>query len=174
MIRHVLTYPDPFLKKVSRDVETFDTSLHTLLDDMYETMVEHNGVGLAAIQVGVDIRALVINIPDEEGNQPTTQTLEMLNPVLAQGDGEQTYQEGCLSIPEYYDDVIRYQRVTVTYHDRNGTPTTLEAEDFLAVVIQHEMDHLTGNLFVEKLPMLRRKKFEKEWKRKLKTQKHNL
>jgi peptide deformylase len=167
MILKVLIYPNPILKQKSVDVENFDQKLHELLDNMYETMIEKNGIGLAAIQVGVAQNVLILNLPvgeDEEQSKDTT--LELINPVIIKKEGSKSYQEGCLSIPEYYDDVIRAANVTLTYHDRYGETKSLDAKELLSVAIQHEMDHLDGNLFVEKLSMLKRKKFEKEWKKK--------
>ncbi|HFQ60884.1 MAG TPA: peptide deformylase [Epsilonproteobacteria bacterium] len=172
MVREIVVYPDKRLKLVSKEVVSFDAELHTLLDDMYDTMRAKNGVGLAAIQVGVDIRALIINIPQEnaegEGDQPKENTLEMINPVILEADGREKFQEGCLSVPGYYEDVERAKHVKVQYYDREGNPHTIEDDDFLAVAMQHEMDHLDGKVFIEKLSFLKRKKFEKEWAKRLK------
>jgi len=172
MIREIVVYPDKRLKLISKEVESFDGALHDLLDDMYETMRARNGVGLAAIQVGVDMRALIINIPledtDGEHDQPKENTLELINPVIVEADGTEKFQEGCLSIPGVYEDVERAKHVKVTYLDRNGEKQTIEDDDFLAIAIQHEIDHLDGKVFIEKLSYTKRKKFEKEWKRKQK------
>ncbi len=172
MIREIVVYPDKRLKLISKEVTSFDAALHDLLDDMYETMRVRNGVGLAAIQVGVDTRALIINIPleDEDGehDQPKENTLEMINPVIIEQDGTEKFQEGCLSIPGVYEDVERAKHVKVEYFDRYGEKRIIEDDDFLAVAMQHEMDHLEGKVFIEKLSYIKRKKFEKEWKRKLK------
>jgi len=172
MVREIVVYPDKRLKLISKEVTSFDGALHDLLDDMYDTMRARNGVGLAAIQVGVDTRALIINIPleDEDGehDQPKENTLEMINPVIVEQDGTEKFQEGCLSIPGVYEDVERAKHVKVEYFDRNGEKHTIEDDDFLAVAMQHEMDHLDGKVFIEKLSYIKRKKFEKEWKRKQK------
>lgn len=172
MIREIVVYPDKRLKLISRDVESFDSELHVLLDDMYDTMRDKNGVGLAAIQVGIDLRALIINIPlegeDGEHDQPKENTLEMINPVIVEKDGTEVFQEGCLSVPGYYEDVERCKHVKVEYFDRDGNKQSIENDDFLAIAIQHEMDHLDGKVFIEKLSFLKRKKFEKEWKKKQK------
>ena len=172
MIREIVVYPDKRLKLISKEVESFDGALHDLLDDLYETMRARNGVGLAAIQVGVDMRALIINIPledtDGEHDQPKENTLELINPVIVEADGTEKFQEGCLSIPGVYEDVERAKHVKVTYLDRNGEKQTIEDDDFLAIAIQHEIDHLDGKVFIEKLSYTKRKKFEKEWKRKQK------
>jgi len=172
MVREILVYPDKRLKLISKEVTLFDEVLHHLLDDMYDSMCAKNGVGLAAIQIGVDSRALIINIPleIEEGglDQPKENTLEMINPVIVEKDGSEIFQEGCLSIPGVYEDIERAKHVKVEYFDRDGKKEIIENDDFLAIAIQHEMDHLEGKVFIEKLSYTKRKKFEKEWKRKLK------
>ncbi|UPT77567.1 peptide deformylase [Sulfurovum sp. XGS-02] len=172
MVREIVVYPDKRLKLVSKEVESFDGALHDLLDDMYDTMRARNGVGLAAIQVGIDIRALIINIPlegaDGEHDQPRENTLEMINPVILEKDGSEKFQEGCLSVPGIYEEVERAKHVKVAYLDREGNKHEIEDNDFLAIAIQHEIDHLDGKVFIEKLSFTKRKKFEKEWKRRLK------
>jgi len=172
MVREIVIYPDKRLKLISREVKAFDSTLHELLDDMYDTMVARNGVGLAAIQIGVDLRVLIINIPLEEkkgeNDQPKENTLEMINPVIIEQDGTEKFQEGCLSVPGIYEDVVRAKHVKVEYFDRNGEKQTIEDDGFLAVAMQHEIDHLEGKVFIEKLSYIKRKKFEKEWKRKIK------
>lgn len=176
MVREIVVYPDKRLKLISKEVEVFDGALHDLLDDMYETMCARNGVGLAAIQAGVDSRVLIINEPIdteygegvEHNDQPKENTIEMINPVIVEKEGTEKFQEGCLSVPGFYEDIERFKYVKVEYFDREGNKQTIESDAFLAVAIQHEMDHLDGKLFVEKLSILKRKKFEKEWKRKQK------
>jgi len=167
----ILTYPDKLLKAHSKKVTFFDDKLHGLLDDMFETMMESNGIGLAAIQVAHPIRVLILCIPDEEGNQLKENTLEIINPVIHNPQGTTIYQEGCLSVPGFYEDIERFESLTLHYHDRHGNESTLEANELLAIAIQHEMDHLEGKLFIEKLSYNRRKKFEKEYKRALKEKK---
>ncbi|MDD5358684.1 MAG: peptide deformylase [Sulfurovaceae bacterium] len=168
MIKDIVIYPDKRLKTVSKEVVDFDESLHTLLDNMYDTMISKNGVGLAAIQIGVGLRAVIINIPlkdKEKGeDQPKDNTLEIINPVFIEEDGCSKYEEGCLSVPGYYEYIDRYKRVKIEYQDRNGVKHTIEDDDFLSIAIQHEIDHLNGRVFIEKLSILKRKKFEKEWK----------
>lgn len=168
MVREIVVYPDKRLKLVSREVEEFDSALHELLDDMYETMVQSSGVGLAAIQVGVDQRVLIINEPDENDAQRKENTLEMINPVIIERDGSTKYQEGCLSVPGYYEEVERYKHIKVEYFDRHGQSHTIEDDGFLAIAMQHEMDHLDGKVFVEKLSFTKRKRFEKDWKKRQK------
>jgi len=161
----VVVYPDRRLKEVSKEITDFNTELHELLDNMYDTMMESNGIGLAAIQVGVPQRALLLCIPDEEGEQHYEDLLEIINPVISNEDGTIVYQEGCLSVPSFYEDVERYEKLTLNYQDRHGKEQELEAEGLLSVAIQHEIDHLDGKLFIEKLSYTRRKKFEKEYKK---------
>jgi len=180
MVREVLVYPNKKLKLISKEITSFDAKLHALLDDMYETMIFKNGVGLASIQIGVAKRVLIINIPldDPSGenyeddrnilDQPKENTLEMINPIITHKDGSEIFKEGCLSIPGVYEEVERAKHIKVEYFDRDGEKQTLEDDDFLAIAIQHEIDHLEGKVFIEKLSYLRRKKFEKEWARKLK------
>lgn len=174
MVREIVTYPNPILRKKSRDVEVFDKTLHTLLDDMNETMMSLGGVGLAAIQIGIDLNVLIINIPvnnegdlDDEIQKPEN-LIEAINPVITHKDGELVFNEGCLSVPGFHAEVQRAYHVIVEYYNRDGEKQTMEAEDFLAVAWQHEMEHLSGHVFIEHLSFLKRKKFEKEWKRELK------
>lgn len=171
MIREVITYPNKLLRTKSEDVVEFNEELHTLLDDMYETMVDQNGVGLAAIQIAVPLNILIISIPDENDIQEKENLIEAINPVITHKDGEQVFTEGCLSVPGFSEDVKRAQHIVVEYFNRDGEKQTMEAEDFLAVAWQHEMEHLEGHLFIENLSFLKRKKFEKEWKRRLKDKK---
>ncbi|MCD6653319.1 MAG: peptide deformylase [Sulfurovum sp.] len=173
MVREIVVYPDKRLKLISRKVEVFDQKIHALLDDMYDTMIAKNGVGLAAIQIGIDLRAVIINIPleeiDNEHSQPKENTLEMINPVIIEMDGATHFQEGCLSVPGVYEDVDRAKHVKVEYQDRAGNTHIIEDDDFLAIAMQHEIDHLEGRVFIEKLSYIKRKKFEKEWKKRQKT-----
>ena len=175
MVRDIVVYPDKRLKMISKPVEKFDEELHTLLDDMYDTMIAKNGVGLAAIQVGVPLRALIINVPvetdseDPREQQPKENTLEVINPVILEADGKTRYQEGCLSVPGYFEEVERYKEVRIEYQDRHGKKYIIEDDEFLAIALQHEIDHLDGKVFVEKLSILKRKKFEKEWKKRMKS-----
>jgi len=169
MIRDIVIYPDKRLKLISKKVTSFDNELHTLLDDMYDTMINKKGVGLAAIQVGVDIRALIINIPDDDSDeQPKENNLEIINPIFIEKSGKEKHQEGCLSIPGIYEDIERAKHVKIEYQDRFGEKYTIEDDDFLAVAIQHEIEHLEGKVFIEKLSFIKRKKFEKEWKKRYK------
>jgi len=169
----IVEYPDKKLRQKSVEVKNFDAKLHKLLDAMYPIMMNTNGIGLAAIQVAQPVRALILNIPDEDGEQPKENLLEIINPIMVKQDGETVYQEGCLSVPQFYEDIKRHETITINYQDRDGNTHTLDADGLLAIAIQHEMDHLEGILFIDKLSYARRKKFEKEYKRLQKEKKHS-
>lgn len=172
MIRNIITYPNKKLFTKSKAVSEFNSELHTLLDDMYETMIASNGVGLAAIQVNVPLRAFLVNILDENEEQKKEDLLEIINPQITFLDEEKiTCTEGCLSVPDFFEEVERYKRILLKYQDRFGEPKELIAEDFLAVAIQHENDHLDGHLFIEKITFSKHQRFDKEFKKKLKSQK---
>jgi len=173
MMLSIVEYPDKRLRLKSKEVKVFDEKLHELLDAMYPLMMETNGIGLAAIQVAQPIRALILNIPDEDGEQPRENLLEIINPVISKQEGETVYQEGCLSVPKFYEDIKRVEFLTLNYQDREGNTKTLDADGLLSIAIQHEMDHLEGVLFIDKLSYSRRKKFEKEYKRMLKERKES-
>lgn len=168
MIREVITYPNKLLRTKSKDVEKFDEELHTLLDDMYETMIAENGVGLAAIQVAIPLNVLIINLPNEDDIQDKEDLIEAINPVITHKDGTQVFVEGCLSVPGFNEEVKRADHIVVEYLNRYGEKQTMECDGFLSVAWQHEMEHLAGHLFIENLSIIKRKKFEKEWKKKLK------
>ncbi len=161
----IVEYPDKKLREISQEINSFDEKLHKLLDAMYLIMINTNGIGLAAIQVAHPIRALILNIPEEDGEQPKENLIEIINPVITHKDGESVYQEGCLSVPHFYEDIKRFETITINYQDRDANTKTIEADGLLAIAIQHEMDHLEGILFIDKLSYSRRKKFEKEYKR---------
>jgi len=167
----IVEYPDKRLKEKSKKVEKFDENLHELLDSMYPIMINTNGIGLAAIQVAYPLQVLVLNIPNEDGEQPDENLLEIINPVITNEKGETTYQEGCLSVPSFYEDIHRFEKVTINYQDRDGKSHTIDADGLLSIAIQHEVDHLNGILFIDKLTSSRRRKFEKEYKRMLKDRK---
>ncbi|PAF52208.1 peptide deformylase [Helicobacter sp. 13S00477-4] len=165
-ILDILKYPNKILRTPSQEVEKFDKDLHQFLDDMYETMSQKNGVGLAAIQVGIPKKIFIINIPDEENEVIDKKNLfEIINPVFLKKEGSIKWNEGCLSIPEFYEEVDRFEKITLAYQDRYGERKILKGEGLLAIAIQHEVDHLNGTLFIDKLPILKRKKFEKELKK---------
>jgi peptide deformylase len=150
----IITAPDPRLKQVCQTVDQVDDEIRRLLDDMLETMYAAPGIGLAAPQVGALIRALVVDIShDDEKKAP----LRMLNPELTWvSDHDASYDEGCLSLPEHYAEVIRPAEIKVTYLDAQGKKQELAADGLLATCIQHEMDHLDGILFVDHISALKR------------------
>jgi peptide deformylase len=156
----ILEFPDPRLRTKAAPVAVFDKDLGELIDAMFATMYAAPGIGLAATQVNVHKQVLVLDV-SEEKNQP----LALVNPKIVARDGEQVYQEGCLSVPGIFADVERAEHVVVQAQDREGQPLQIEAHGLLAVCIQHEMDHLVGKLFVDYLSPLKRelvrKKLEK-------------
>jgi len=171
MIQDIVVYPDKRLKEVSSPVEKFDEALHRLLDDMYDTMVAKKGVGLAAIQIGVAKRVLIINLPEDDADDVVIKkedTLEIINPIFTSMEGKCKHQEGCLSVPGFYEEIERASHIVMEYQDRYGEKKVIENQDFLAIALQHEIDHLDGKVFIEKLSFIKRKKFEKEWKKKQK------
>lgn len=150
-LRTILCYPDPRLHKVAQPVQAVDARVHTLIDDMIETMYEAGGIGLAATQIDVHERLVVIDT-SEERNQP----MVLINPEITWMNEERVKgEEGCLSVPGIYDGVERATQVKVTAIDRDGQSRTIEAEGMLAICIQHEMDHLVGKVFVEYLSPLK-------------------
>jgi peptide deformylase len=165
--RPIITLPDPKLRLVSRKIERVDDSLRRLMDDMIETMHEAPGVGLAAIQVGEPIRLLVVDVAKKD-EPPDPQVF--VNPEIVWASEERaTYEEGCLSIPEYYAEVERPASVRALALDRDGKLREIIAEGLLATVLQHEIDHLDGVLFIDHISKLKRdrviKKFQKAAKR---------
>jgi len=166
MVREIIKYPDKRLYQRSTPIIKFDGALGGILDDMYETMIARKGIGLAAIQIGLPLRAIVINLVSEDGTQKPEEKYELINPEFITRDGETTYEEGCLSVPGYYEEVKRAEKIEISYMDRTGAAHTLAAEGLLAICIQHEMDHLDGHLFIERLSYTVRKKFEKEYRKK--------
>lgn len=151
----ILTHPNERLHIVAQPVAQVDERIRTLAADMLETMYEARGIGLAATQVDVHERVVVIDL-SEERNQP----MVLINPVITHKDGETTYEEGCLSIPGVYDTVTRAEKVTVEYWDLDGKTQTLQADGLLAICIQHELDHLMGKLFVEYLSPLKQNRIK--------------
>jgi len=162
-IKPLIILPDPVLRQVSRPLETVDSRVLKLADDMLDTMYDAPGIGLAAIQVGEPLRLLVIDVAkEEEGKKPQV----FINPeIVASSDTRSTYEEGCLSIPGYYAEVERPADITVKYLDRDGKEQVLAAEGLLATCLQHEIDHLDGVLFIDHISRLKRdmvvKKFTK-------------
>ncbi len=153
----ILRCPDPRLKKVATPVTQVDESLRKLVADMAETMYEAPGIGLAATQVDVHKRLVVIDVSEEKNELRV-----FINPTLSRCEGLQLGEEGCLSVPGIYDKVERAERVTVNYLDLEGQAQTLEADGLLAVCIQHEIDHLNGTVFVDHLSMLKQSRIKKK------------
>lgn len=154
-IREIRLREDEILRKRSKEVINFDAKLHILLDDMYDTMKSRDGVGLAAPQVGILKRAVVIDTSDADkkrkGKAPVIGKIELINPEIIDESGEQTGTEGCLSFPDVFGTVTRPYKVTVKAQDRNGKWFKLTGEGLLARAICHEVDHLDGHVFTEKV-----------------------
>ncbi|BDP37661.1 peptide deformylase [Vibrio parahaemolyticus] len=164
-VLEILSIPDPRLKVKAENVTDVST-VQTLIDDMLETLyATGNGIGLASTQVGRKEAVVVIDISDER-NDP----LILVNPEVVSGENKALGQEGCLSVPEYYADVERYTSVVVSALDRDGNPITIESDEFLAIVMQHEIDHLSGNLFIDYLSPLKQKMAMKKVKKYVKAQ----
>ena len=163
---NILQYPDERLHTVAQPVAKIDERIQTLIQDMFETMYEARGSGLAATQVDVHERIVVMDL-SEEKNEPRV----FINPVITHKNGETTYEEGCLSVPGIYDTVTRAEQVTVEALNEKGESFTLEADGLLAICIQHELDHLMGKVFVEHLSQLKQNRIKTKLK---KRQKHNL
>ena len=152
-VRPIRIYGDPVLRQRTREVTTFDDSLRQLIADMFDTMKVYNGVGLAANQIGVSQRVLVVDVPvDDEQHE----RFALVNPVLRDPAGGETGEEGCLSIPGIYEDVRRALKVRIAAQDEHGRPIERTVEGYLARAIQHEVDHLDGVLFIDRLSLLKR------------------
>src|SRR5580704_11250374 len=153
-IRPILTAPDPRLQAVSTDVETVDAEIRKLVDDMTESMYAADGIGLAAVQIGVPKRVIVIDLDQKEGRKNPR---AFINPKILWASEElAVFEEGCLSVPEIWEDVQRPARIRAEYLDRDGNKQLLEADGMLATCLQHEMDHLNGVLFIDHLSRLKR------------------
>jgi len=152
----ILEFPDPRLRKKAAPVEVVDESLRQLIDDMFETMYEAPGIGLAATQVDVHRRLLVADVSQEK-DQPHV----LINAEILEKDGSEVTEEGCLSVPGYYEEVERAEHIKVRYLDRDGNEQESEFEGLLAVCVQHEMDHLEGKLFVDYLSEVKRQRIRK-------------
>lgn len=155
-LREVLVFPDPRLRELAQPVVAVDESVERLAADMIETMYHESGIGLAATQIGVAKRVIVIDI-SEQRDQP----LVLINPQILERRGELVREEGCLSVPGYYDEVSRAAAISYRALDRDGEVIESEADGLLAVCIQHEIDHLDGKLFVDYLSELKRKRLRK-------------
>ncbi len=155
-ILDILHYPDPRLRNKAKPVKQVDGAVRTLVDDMLETMYQAPGIGLAATQVNVDKRVLVIDTSEEKNNPQC-----FINPQIVEKDGEEKMEEGCLSVPGIFEPVTRADNIRVRALDRDGNEFEMEADGLLAVCIQHEIDHLDGKLFVDYLSSLKRQRIRK-------------
>jgi peptide deformylase len=153
----ILEFPDERLRKVAAEVKTVDSTIRKLVDDMLETMYHEKGVGLAATQVNVHQRVIVMDV-SENKDQP----LCLINPELIEKHGTKEREEGCLSVPNFFEKITRVERIKVKALDRNGETFEFEATDLLAVCVQHEMDHLQGKLFVDYISSLKRQRIKKK------------
>jgi len=161
-ILDILEFPDPRLRTVAKPVTEVDDKIRQLIDDMFETMYEAPGIGLAATQVNMHLRVVVIDV-SEDRSQP----MVFINPEVSVLDEElHEYDEGCLSVPGFYETVVRPEHVRVSALDRNGEAFTLEPEGLLAVCIQHELDHLNGKLFVDYVSPIKRQRIRKKLEKK--------
>ena len=170
-LRTILTFPDPRLALKAKPVPEVTDEIRQLIDDMFETMYSAEGVGLAAPQIGVLKRVIVLDCgprpADDERPLRPVEPLALVNPVVKNAEGHIVWEEGCLSVPGYTDEVERPGRVRVEGLDRNGTPVVIEAENnLLAVCLQHEIDHLEGTLFVDHLSRLKQQMVKKRLKKK--------
>ena len=164
-VRTILTYPDAFLRQKSVPVKSFDDDLQALIDDMIETMYDEPGVGLAAVQIGSDQSVIVYDVSQAEGER---QAEALINPEIVFREGSLLSEnEGCLSVPDFRADVKRDAQIRVEGFDRQGNPVTIDAEDFLAIVLQHEIDHLNGILFIDRISSLKRQIYKRKRKKQL-------
>ena len=155
--REILHFPDPRLRNVATPVEEVDGEIRELVDDMFETMYDAPGIGLAAVQINVVKRVIVVDVSEDK-----SQPLCFINPEILEKTGEETMDEGCLSVPEIYETVTRAEKIRVRALDRDGNSFEMDADGLLAVCIQHEIDHLDGKLFVDYLSNLKRQRIRKK------------
>jgi peptide deformylase len=153
---NILEFPDPRLRKKAAPVEVVDDAIRTLIDDLFDTMYAAPGIGLAATQVDVHKRVLVADVSSDQ-----SEPVALINPRIVEKDGVAVTEEGCLSVPGYFEEVQRAEHIRVAYLDKNGEQAEIEAEGLLAVCIQHEMDHLEGKLFVDYLSEAKRSRIRK-------------
>ena len=161
-IRTILTFPDPVLRQKAKKVTRFDDELKQLAADMGETMYDAPGIGLAANQIGVLLRIVVVDVSTPETGK---RFISLVNPVISEGEGSVTDEEGCLSVIDYTSNVKRFKKIKVTAQDLEGKPMEFIAEDRFARIIQHEVDHLDGRLFIDHLSSLKRSLYKKRLKK---------
>lgn len=155
----ILKYPDPLLRKISRPVEVIDIGVRRLAQDMFETMYDALGVGLAAPQVGRLLRLVVLDV---SSHQEDVEPFALVNPVIEEGQGEVLWEEGCLSVPGLSVEIPRYEKIRVSGLDLDGEPLVIEAQGLLAIVLQHEIDHINGRLIIDRLSRLKREIYRKK------------
>jgi len=161
-IRTILTYPDPLLRRKAHPVITFDAVLQAFVDEMAETMYDAPGIGLAATQIGDPRQIIVVDTSKGKGNKDF---MVLINPRILSSEGRQIDEEGCLSVPELTSNVKRFKKIVVSYRNIQGEEVEIEAEDRFAVVLQHEIDHLHGILFLDHLSPLKRQLYKKKIKK---------
>jgi peptide deformylase len=167
-ILKILTYPDPFLRQPVQPVTVFNDALQIIIEDMVETMYDAPGVGLAAIQAGIDMRIIVF---DPNADAEKKDYCVLINPEIESAKGQViTENEGCLSVPDYRSDVKRLEFVIAKGLDRYGNPVTIEAEGLLSIILQHEIDHLNGILFIDHLSALKRQLYKNRRKKALRNE----
>ena len=159
-VLQVLEYPDPRLKRIAAPVVAFDQTLWTLLEEMRETMYAEDGIGLAAVQVGVPLQVVVVDCSEQQ-NVP----LQLINPQIIEQSGETETTEGCLSLPGVYEEITRPDEVKVTFMDATGVAQVETFTGLVAVCVQHEIDHLQGHLFVERLSRLKQQRVLKKFRK---------
>jgi peptide deformylase len=164
-VRDILTYPDKFLRQTAKSVTSFGDDLQTLIDDMIETMYAEPGVGLAAVQIGSEQSVIVYDVKQTDGDR---QAEALVNPKIVFREGSMISEdEGCLSVPDFRSDVKRDAHIRVEGLDRHGNPVEIDADSFLAIVLQHEIDHLNGVLFIDRISSLKREMYKRKRKKQL-------
>ena len=164
-IKKILTFPNPILREKAKEITSFDEELKQLANDMGQTMYDAPGVGLAANQIGITRQIVVVDVSKEEDEK---KFIALINPVISGGEGSVTGEEGCLSVLEYETKVKRFQKIRITARDLDGKELDFEAEDRFARIIQHEVDHLNGTLFIDRISQLKLMLYKKKLKKILK------
>lgn len=164
-IKKIITYPNPVLREKAKKITAFDEELRQLAEDLGQTMYDAPGVGLAANQIGIARQIVVVDVSEEEDEK---KYIALINPVISEGEGSISGEEGCLSVLEYETKVKRFQRIRVTAQDIDGKELDFEAEERFARIIQHEVDHLRGILFIDRISRLKRGMYKKKLKKILK------
>jgi peptide deformylase len=176
-VLNILTYPDPFLKTKAKPVDAVDDSVRMLIDDMVETLRSARGIGLAATQVGDERRVIVLDVPEEDDGEEEGERrihLTLVNPEIISSEGDTKFEEGCLSVPGFTADVKRAATINVKALDREGKQVEFMAHDLLSIAIQHEIDHLDGILFIDRLSRLKRELLKRKIKKVLEDERMRL